>query len=53
MIKTIWTNIKTTLFGAFAGAPMIYQGVESKNYAAIIAGIATLLMGLTAKDGDK
>lgn len=50
MLKTIWTNLKTTIFGAVAGVPQIVQGVESKNYALLITGIATLLLGLVAKD---
>ena len=50
MLKTIWANIRTTIVGAFAGAPLIQQGVEQKNYAYLISGIATLLLGLLAKD---
>ena len=50
MFKILWQNIKTTLVGAFAGSPLIQQGVEQHNYAILISGIATLILGLVAKD---
>jgi branched-subunit amino acid transport protein len=49
-MKNIWQNIKTTLFGTIAGVPTIIEGAQTKNLAHIIVGIATLLLGLFAKD---
>jgi hypothetical protein len=49
-MKNIFKNIKTTLFGTIAGLPTIIEGVQTHNIGHILAGIATLLLGLFAKD---
>ena len=49
-MKTIFKNIKTTLFGSIAGLPTIVEGVQTHNISHIIAGIGALLLGLFAKD---
>jgi len=52
-MKILLQNIKTTLFGAVAGIPMIVQGVASKDWSKIAVGVGTLLIGLFAKDHNK
>lgn len=49
-MKTIWTNFKTTLAGAFTGLPLFFTGVENGNVQSILLGLGTFLIGLFAKD---
>jgi hypothetical protein len=49
-MKKLFVNIKTSVFGAVAGLPMIADGIASKDIVKIITGIGTLLIGLYAKD---
>ncbi len=49
-MKSYLENLKTTLFGAVAGLPMIFKGLESGDWQAVLAGIGALLVGIFAKD---
>jgi len=49
-MKSIFKNIKTTLFGSIAGIPTIIEGAQTHNFGHILAGIGALLLGLFAKD---
>jgi hypothetical protein len=49
-MKKVWSNIKTTLFGAFAGLPQIVMGIKTGDFVLVFTGASTLLMGLFAKD---
>jgi|APCry1669189034_1035192.scaffolds.fasta_scaffold00980_17 hypothetical protein len=49
-MKSIFKNIKTTLFGTIAGLPTILEGAQTHNIGHILAGIGALLLGLFAKD---
>ena len=49
-MKSIFKNIKTTLFGSVAGIPTIIEGAQTHNIGHILAGIGALLLGLFAKD---
>lgn len=51
-MKSIFRNIKTSLFGAVAGLPLIVEGVVSKDWGKIATGLGTLLIGLFAKDSS-
>ena len=51
-MKKLLKNIKTSVFGAVAGLPLIIDGIASKDVAKIVTGIGTLLIGLFAKDGE-
>lgn len=51
-MKHILKNIKTTLFGSVAGLSILGDGIAKKDIALIIAGIATFLTGIFAKDHD-
>ena len=51
-MKKILINIKTSIFGAIAGLPQIVDGIVSKDVAKVVTGIATLAIGLFAKDSD-
>ena len=46
-------NVKTSLFGAVAGLPMIYEGAMAQDWKMVLAGIGMLLVGLFAKDIKK
>jgi len=48
-MKRILKNIKTTIFGAFAGLPILVQGIAGKNIMEIITGASIFLTGLFAK----
>ena len=45
-------NWKTSATGIIGAVPQIVTGVQTKNWGLLISGIATVLMGLFAKDGD-
>lgn len=51
-MKRFFNNIKTTMFGAVAGLPLLIDGIASKDIAKILSGIGTLLVGFFAKDHD-
>jgi len=52
-MKEMLENIKTSLFGAVAGLPMIFEGAMAQDYKLVLAGIGMLLVGLFAKDAKK
>ena len=49
-MKEMLENLKTSLFGAVAGLPMIYEGAMAQDWKLMLAGIGLLLVGLFAKD---
>lgn len=49
-MKRFIKNIKTTIFGAIAGLPILGEGIATKDIVKILAGIGTLLVGLFAQD---
>lgn len=49
-MKRVLKNIKTTIFGAFAGLPILVQSIAEKNIIGIITGASIFLTGLFAKD---
>jgi hypothetical protein len=51
-MKRFFNNIKTTVFGAVAGLPLLIDGIASKDIAKILGGLGTLLVGFFAKDHD-
>jgi hypothetical protein len=51
-MRRFLNNIKTTIFGAVAGLPLLIDGIASKDFAKIFGGIGALLTGLFAKDAD-
>lgn len=51
-MKKILQNLKTTVFGAVAGLPIIAEGIQNKNVVQIISGLGALLVGLLAKDAE-
>ena len=51
-MKRVLKNIKTTIFGAFAGLPLLIQGIAGKNVLEIVSGAAIFLTGLFAKDDN-
>jgi len=51
-MKAILKNIKTTIFGAFGGLPIIEEGIKTGNWALIVSGIGIFVTGIFAKDND-
>lgn len=51
-MKRILQNIKTSVFGAIAGLPQIVEGIADRDISKVIVGVATLAVGLFAKDHD-
>ena len=45
-------NWKTSVVGAAAALPQVIEGATTKNWSMLITGIATLLLGLFAKDSN-
>jgi hypothetical protein len=52
-MKRFLKNIKTTVFGAVAGLPILIDGIVTKDIGKILGGIGALLTGLFAKDADQ
>lgn len=52
-MKRFFKNIKTSVFGAVAGLPIIIDGIGTKDITKILGGIGALLVGLFAKDADQ
>jgi len=46
-------NVKTSLFGAVAGLPIIYEGAMANDWKMVLAGIGMLLVGIFASDAKK
>lgn len=51
-MKKLLLNIKTTIFGAVAGLPILVDGIATKDWAKIGTGVGTLLLGIFAKDSN-
>jgi hypothetical protein len=51
-MKNLLKNIKTTIFGAFAGLPILAMGIKTNNVVQIIEGASIFFMGLFAKDNN-
>jgi hypothetical protein len=49
-MKQLFENIKTSLFGAVAGLPILVEGVLSKDWQKALEGLGILLIGIFAKD---
>lgn len=52
-MKNFLDNLKTTIFGAVAGLPMIYEGLQKQDVPMILAGLGMMLVGIFAKDIQK
>jgi hypothetical protein len=52
-MKQLVDNVKTSLFGAVAGLPVIWEGAEAGDWKMILAGIGMFLVGLFASDAKK
>jgi hypothetical protein len=53
MFKHIFSNIITTLAGAFTGLPVLIEGIKTGNTNATITGFGVFLIGLLSKDANK
>jgi hypothetical protein len=51
-MKKLLQNLKTSIFGAVAGLPIIVEGIQQKNIVHIISGLGAFLVGLLAKDAE-
>jgi len=49
-MKEYLNNIKTSLFGAVAGLPIIFEGIQKNDWQLVLAGVGALLIGVFAKD---
>jgi hypothetical protein len=49
-MKQFVDNVKTSLFGAVAGLPVIWEGAEAGDWKMILAGIGMFLVGIFASD---
>lgn len=49
-MKAFIENLKTTIFGAVAGLPVLFEGIQEGNVTKILAGVGMLLVGIFAKD---
>jgi hypothetical protein len=49
-MKEYLQNLKTTIFGAVAGLPILIEGLATKNWERALEGLGLLLIGIFAKD---
>lgn len=49
-MKSFLENLKTSVFGAVAGLPIIFEGIQKNDVPMILAGLGMLLVGIFAKD---
>ena len=52
-MKQMIDNVKTSLFGAVAGLPIIYEGAMANDWKLVLAGLGMLLVGIFAQDAKK
>jgi hypothetical protein len=52
-MKQLVDNVKTSLFGAVAGLPVIFEGVQAGDWKMILAGVGMFLVGIFASDAKK
>jgi hypothetical protein len=52
-MKQMMENVKTSLFGAVAGLPMIWEGAMANDWKMVLAGLGMLLVGIFASDAKK
>ena len=52
-MKQMIDNVKTSIFGAVAGLPMIYEGAMANDWKLVLAGLGMLLVGIFASDAKK
>jgi hypothetical protein len=52
-MKQMIENVKTSLFGAVAGLPVIWEGAMANDWKMVLAGIGMLLVGIFASDAKK
>lgn len=51
-MRNILKNIKTSFMGSIAGLGLMVDAIQNKDWAMAISGIATMILGLLAKDSD-
>jgi len=51
-MRHILKNIKTSFFGSIAGLSLLADSIANKDWAMAISGLATMILGLLAKDSD-
>jgi hypothetical protein len=49
-MKHIFSNIWTTIAGAFTGLPVLINGIHTHDVQQIITGFGVFLVGLLSKD---
>jgi hypothetical protein len=52
-MKQMMENVKTSLFGAVAGLPVIWEGAMANDWKMVLAGLGMLLVGVFASDAKK
>jgi hypothetical protein len=52
-MKQMMENVKTSLFGAVAGLPVIWEGAMANDWKMVLAGLGMLLVGIFASDAKK
>jgi hypothetical protein len=52
-MKQMMENVKTSLFGAVAGLPVIWEGAIANDWKMVLAGLGMLLVGIFASDAKK
>jgi len=51
-MRHILKNIKTSFFGSIAGLGLLADSIAKKDWAMAVSGVATMILGLLAKDSD-
>lgn len=51
-MRNILKNIKTSFMGSIAGLSLLTNAIQNKDWAMAVSGLATMILGLLAKDSD-
>lgn len=53
MFKDALKNIKTTIAGAFAGLPLVFDAISHHDLKSALVGVSVFLIGLFSKDHNQ
>jgi hypothetical protein len=53
ILKNAIGDLLTSVLGGLAGLPVLVEGIQTKNTAKIIEGLALFLLGLIADSKEK
>jgi hypothetical protein len=53
LLQNAWVSWKTSSAGILASLPQLELAYKAHDWRALLCGVATIVLGLLARDGDK